>query len=297
MKDLNSLVPESVTCVFPRTTGGIYTKVVTLSSLAVVEFGNFVGTNETKHIRSSALAGGSGTPTNQAELDALATQLAEDFYKWKLGRACFTLQGVQPWEPTGLDDCITLQDEEVTSVCRRPIHAWDTEDVFHYGASGSQNDLESFTYLTSGTLVWNGITLDWDSVTVDIDGGSWNFAVDTTVDMYAHVSYHGYWCLTSTTLTPVGDMNDETLHVEPWWKIDTGGINLNGIVAAGDGCQILVTNTANTDITIAHEAGGSTAENRIATHTGADHTLAVDHSAWLIYDTTLSRWRLQLTIP
>ena len=83
--------------------------------------------------------------------------------------------------------------------------------------------------------------------------------------------------------------------------VGAGGKNLTGLrdynVAVGtggtDGQRILLINVDSTDtLTIKHEDTGSAAGNRFKTSTAADVSLAPNQAADLIYDGSVTRWRV-----
>lgn len=113
--DLNGILPAAVQVVFPRADDGVpnpapVTVPVTLASLNLPSnppggpaIGGIGGLTKTFH--SSAVATHSaGSATNSADLSALATQAATDFYAWQTaGSHDVAFAGVTPWLPTGLD--------------------------------------------------------------------------------------------------------------------------------------------------------------------------------------------------
>lgn len=100
------------------------------------------------------------------------------------------------------------------------------------------------------------------------------------------------------TTTATGTQND--------WDIDAANSNtsvgilrcnnasaltINGIVAP-TGHRVLMVLPVNSSVVLAHEAGGSSAANRIVTQGAANVTLASGGFAVLLYDVTSARWRL-----
>lgn len=109
LTDLNALVPVGVTVVFPRADLGVVNgnKTIyssTLASLQLPEFQGVVGYARTKVIRSNTIADwqGGGAPTNNDELQALAEQIAKDWYRWQLGHLDIKFAGIRQWTPEGL---------------------------------------------------------------------------------------------------------------------------------------------------------------------------------------------------
>ena len=58
-----------------------------------------------------------------------------------------------------------------------------------------------------------------------------------------------------------------------------------------NGDLAILYNTTVQNMTVTNESGGGTAANRIHTSTGADLTTVGEGVVWLVYDSTLARWR------
>ena len=110
-------LPAQVVVAFPKiedpaSTGAEqhYTKTVTLATLqSTVGFTDPVSVaSSSKSLHCSAWAmmqcGGSASPANQTNLDALATHYATDYYGWLLHCYDYCWAGLQKWTPTGYDD-------------------------------------------------------------------------------------------------------------------------------------------------------------------------------------------------
>ncbi len=151
--DVNSILPASVTVVFPRTDHGLHTDTsvhygskyaitVTLGSLELDGVGNSGGILDcTKYFHASVaatFAAGGMTPTNNAALESLANQIATDYYGFMLGLADIRLSGFQSWIPGGLDDVIEWEqigERCSTRACRGP---WlDQTEELNYYATGT----------------------------------------------------------------------------------------------------------------------------------------------------------------
>lgn len=65
---------------------------------------------------------------------------------------------------------------------------------------------------------------------------------------------------------------------------------ITGFVGVGIGINV-ITNTGGNDLVLANNDAGSTAENRILCHTGANITLNPNESALILYDKTSARVR------
>src|SRR5205807_1910230 len=88
---LFAALPAAVDVVYPVAVAGVpagdISYQVTLASLLLPDFTGITGkSGDVKTFHSSATANGTGTPSNNAELVALATQIATDFYRWQCGR-------------------------------------------------------------------------------------------------------------------------------------------------------------------------------------------------------------------
>lgn len=148
--DLSALLPASVTVTFSPVryttpTCDPYVVVVTLASLALPELAGIAGHSGSKTFHDSALPAYSdgGALLNGAELTALATQIATDWYRFQLADRDVKFAGIVPWQPEGLSDCVewTYRKNEVSTRVQRP--AWDdrTEELLHAGTYGSNFDL------------------------------------------------------------------------------------------------------------------------------------------------------------
>jgi hypothetical protein len=71
-----------------------------------------------------------------------------------------------------------------------------------------------------------------------------------------------------------------------------GGETLSGITDGVDGLIIHVYPVQGTSITVSHESGSSLPVNRIITQTAANFTITNNGGATLMYDATVSRWRV-----
>ena len=123
--DFGGLVPKQVTVTFPQTSGGVptstpHTATVTLLSLVLTEYpAGFTGHYGDKVFHDTATYTGS----NGAEITALATEIARDWYRWQVGRQDVKFASIVPYAPEGLTDRIewTFSDVEIsTRVLRGP---------------------------------------------------------------------------------------------------------------------------------------------------------------------------------
>lgn len=113
--DTPANVPATVTVVFPRANGGLLSATgaveavpVTLAGLALAEYEDHVGRpGAVQVIHSAAIAnfvGGGPTPDNDAELTALAEQIATDWYLWRAANVEVRYRGAVAIESTGMRD-------------------------------------------------------------------------------------------------------------------------------------------------------------------------------------------------
>ncbi len=121
-----TVLPASVEVVYPVNDSGVAAGTiaypVTLASLLLPDFAGITGFAGTKTFHCSAVALGTGTPTNDADLTALAEQIATDFYRWQCGRLDLRLVGYPVWTITGLDDHVEYQHDGdcATRIVRGP---------------------------------------------------------------------------------------------------------------------------------------------------------------------------------
>jgi len=72
----------------------------------------------------------------------------------------------------------------------------------------------------------------------------------------------------------------------------TTATTINGIVAGNDGQLLYIWNNSTGNMTLANEAAGASAADRITTNTGSNVATTGIGAAILIYDASASRWRL-----
>ena len=107
--DLNLVLPQSVTVVFPRTDSGVPAPtnptaiVETLSSLTLPELGTPTGFAGTKVWSSQIVANYiSGVLQNPTDYPALAEQAATDWYRWQASGVDCCYSGTVPWVMDGM---------------------------------------------------------------------------------------------------------------------------------------------------------------------------------------------------
>jgi len=145
--DTAGQLPSAVQLVFPRTDSGmpvttLYAVTKTLASLNLADLPPATTTHSaTKTFRCSAVAAFSGgaTPTNDAELQALAAQFATDWYRHAVAPLAVKYVGIVPWRLEGLHDAVEwtyTQDEVATRIYRGPVNDAHTE-IHVSGTAGS----------------------------------------------------------------------------------------------------------------------------------------------------------------
>jgi hypothetical protein len=101
--------PAQVRVTFPKFSQGVGYCGGDLYTYTNGPGGGVVTNNTEKVIHSSCYAdfsSGSGTPSNDTALSALAAQIATDFYAWKAKNYDYTFNSVVNWQPCGHDDYI-----------------------------------------------------------------------------------------------------------------------------------------------------------------------------------------------
>lgn len=140
--DVSLMVPAAVVVSFPRRCSGWYDKEVSLASLALVGFTGVEGFIGQKCFHDTAVASGTGTPTNQAQLDALATLHATDWYRWQTGRVAAVYSCLRDVTPHGLIDSVEWVNDDtgIYTVVRRPPFDDKAEELLHCGSAGCSPD-------------------------------------------------------------------------------------------------------------------------------------------------------------
>jgi hypothetical protein len=170
---INAALPESVTVTFPKynntlgkyvdpertgfftkdSYGEIYAIDVTLAMLGS-PYSNYEGFAETKTMQDTCkallLSDGASTPTNLATLQALAMQLAQDYYDYQLQALDEAYNGIRDWSPEPLNDIIFdyLPPNLVqTRVVRKP---WDFQvDQMQHHVPSNGNGTVTITIVTN----------------------------------------------------------------------------------------------------------------------------------------------------
>jgi hypothetical protein len=201
-----AVLPDSVEIVFPVEVSGVSSGTIAynvpLTSLALPDFSGVTGFVGTKCFHSSAVAVGTGTPSNNAELQALADQIATDFYRYACGRLDLRLVGYPAWTLTGLEDHAEYQHQGDCGlrIVRGP---WldHLEEMGFWSTGGS------------GTII----------IVPGPDPECWT-AYDAALDVDQNnygPSPLNWWRLTRGA--------------------SPANVDITGIIAGGDGCPILIT--------------------------------------------------------
>jgi hypothetical protein len=141
--DLAAALPASVTVAFGgkqdyTTSPTLYAKQV--SSTLAAGVNGVAGLS--KPIHSTAEAANAGTPSNQSELDALAVQIATDWYAWQMAAWDIVYHGPCPWVPESQTDVIEFthrRNDISTRVMRGPWNDWP--DVLYHKSSVTESNV------------------------------------------------------------------------------------------------------------------------------------------------------------
>jgi hypothetical protein len=131
--DLGQELPSAIQVAFPRSDGSYWPISVTLASLNLPQFQNPLTSNpglgmtpngSTKtfrHAQKAYFCASGTTPDNQADLTALATQIATDWYLSRYGIIEYSIAGIFPVGISALMDRIDWDSESLTtSIFRAP---------------------------------------------------------------------------------------------------------------------------------------------------------------------------------
>jgi len=267
--DLGGGTPGTFRAVFPTTwasvlqNSNVYASDVSLASLGFD--GQAVSGPGVKTYRSTMVAAcpnGGGTPTNAAEVDALATQAATDFYGWRQDGYDVVIPGLFPWNIEGQHgvEWSFRHDKAATRVYRCPLND-GPECGHHYGSGGSL----SLSY--GGDAVSRSQT---------------NHGYLVTVPQNLTVASNG-------TLTLPGA---ETVRANP-----SGAYLVHGFAGGVSGKRHRLWNVGGASLTLVHQSGSAaTAEDRIICSTGGNITVAPNESVEVEYDLSSSRWRASIAV-
>jgi hypothetical protein len=271
--DLAAAAPASLTVTFPRLVGGSPdgTSVaypVTLASLNLPEFQGVVGFPGSALLHSTATAAapaGGGAPTNDAELAALARQLAQDWYRHRLASHDVLYAGVAPWTPSGVTDVVEWSQTPTQVVTRARRGPWldHREEVFHFapgaasqpGAGGAPTPGSVTTTTPGGPVTGGGTVLYPPGTTVVYPPGSVTVQQGVVVTpqpaavTLASSTYNNY------TLPSAGVVNFN--------PTATGGVTITGLAAAFAGQQITLVNNGTVPLFFPNQDPGSSTPNQV----------------------------------
>jgi hypothetical protein len=115
-----------------------------------------------------------------------------------------------------------------------------------------------------------------------------------TISPNAKLDLNGDLALTKkTTITTAGIQNalDRQGASRIYFSV-SGTVTLNGIAAGEDGMVLVLYTALATTLVINNESASATVGNRIATHTGATVTVTARGGVSMVYDASLSTWRV-----
>lgn len=105
----------------------------------------------------------------------------------------------------------------------------------------------------------------------------------------------GIVLLDTTPAQITADQNDYNPGTASNFRISTDASRtITGIAGGSNGRLLIYKNVGSFDFVLSHQNLASAAANRIITATGGDIAYASNTAAWLLYDSTDSRWRLIL---
>lgn len=127
--------------------------------------------------------------------------------------------------------------------------------------------------------------------------GQWVYGSGVSVVHNGSLTICGYlfWCWDDLSLPSSSNDNVSltTLDQKIVYRVTAPtNADLTGIVSAGDGHVIALTNVSSYTITLKHQNTGSSASNRFALPGSTDIELGPNHSAVLWYDITAARWKV-----
>jgi hypothetical protein len=126
-----------------------------------------------------------------------------------------------------------------------------------------------------------------------INPSNGNVGIATT-SPNAKLDLNGDLALTKkTTITTAGVQNalDRQGASRIYFSV-SGTVTLNGIAAGEDGMVLILYTALATTLVINNESASAASGNRIATHTGATVTVTARGGVSMVYDATLSTWRV-----
>lgn len=168
MPDIAANVPESVTVVFPRLVNGV---IADVPYIIEVDGSGHAGTHI---IYSTVLAEfqGGDDPENLAELDTLASQIASDWYAWRLSALELRLESCIDWIAEGMHDIEYVHGDKIATHIYRSKWEPDSGRIANAGEFGSEFDPPKppppvVDIDPLGDAIWANCTLSGSVVTVE----------------------------------------------------------------------------------------------------------------------------------
>jgi hypothetical protein len=251
--DLVASAPASVTVTFPRPDGTAAAYPVTLASLGLPEFQGVTGFPGSALLHSTALANAPAgtTPPNDAELAALARQLAQDWYRHRVAPHDVLYAGVAPWTPSGFTDVVEWAQtpRQVTTRARRGPWLDHREEVFHHGSAGSSGGGSGTT-----SAVGPGQTFTLQAGSTFVQQGLVASPLPAAVTL-ASASYNNYALPTTSSLVVFN-------------PTAAGGVTLTGLAPAVAGQVLTVVNNGSVPVFITNNDSSSLTTNQLSTTWG-----------------------------
>lgn len=202
--DLKAALPASVTVAF----GGKqdYTANATLYAKNVTGSGVAAAVRPIHSTAEANYTGGVGTPTNQSELDALATQISSDWYAFHSQRWDVVYHGPCPWVPESVSDLIEF------------VHT--DSDISVRIQGGSFDDWPAVLYHKSSNTEGNAVlTLTRGATLVPVGGyfGATGSSGDGTIGTKGDSSPGGAWAVKDGLIIHAGTLtiNDSSTGLAP----------------------------------------------------------------------------------
>lgn len=125
-----SLSPATVKVIFPRYQLGIPQADGDVYAVSVTGSASGRGTKVFFDTAAAEFGYGGATPYNEADLQAIAEQIATDFVAWQRAPAALTLAGLATWTPSGYDDFVWYHVGSLSGVIGQDGERYGQTDVF-----------------------------------------------------------------------------------------------------------------------------------------------------------------------
>lgn len=195
--DLNALVPATFEVVFPRTLNGEstpdtpYTLATTLTALALPQYQTATGRSGVKRTEYSSVVAAvttSSVADNHAELLAMTTIMAKNFYLWQLGSAAAAYEGVAAWSMEGHTDLVVFS--HLAAVATLAVRGeWQPAAPamrlpYYSDTTGSEDDEQD-----GGTTNYNNATINYLNSTTNYSNHNFNMYRPSYLNLYNGYSY------------------------------------------------------------------------------------------------------------